>query len=344
MKYKEIIDFNYDIIKYKVTTILKIVGFIKYNNLDFDILSYYNKKDRYYHNFDHIVYLFYILSDFLKNLSPKENLELSLSIIFHDIIYNPKESDNEYKSAEFFKKICDENNIGKDFDIDVVYNLILDTKYHDLNKATNDLSKKLIMADLSILGLDLDDLIEYENKIFKEYQFVDYNTYKEKRIEFLKNVNIQNNNITDLIKYIENRKIKIGLYPGSFNPFHKGHLNILEKSEKIFDKVIIAYGNNPNKTYNERIIPNEISNREIIFFDKMLTDLISSLPYDITIIRGLRNSTDFQFELNQYRFLQELDKNINVISIFCDKDYEHISSSALKILDFYGKEHKYNIY
>jgi pantetheine-phosphate adenylyltransferase len=280
----------------------------------------------------------------LDKLSSKENLELSLSIIFHDIIYNPKVSDNEYKSAEFFKKICSENNIGKDFDINVVYNLILDTKHHDLNKASNDLSKQLIMADLSILSSNLDDLIEYENKIFKEYQFVDYNTYKEKRIEFLKNANVQNYNIADLIKYIEIRKIKIGLYPGSFNPFHKGHLNILEKSEKIFDKVIIAYGNNPNKTYNERIIPNEISNREIIFFDKMLTDLISSLPYDITIIRGLRNSTDFQFELNQYRFLQELDKNINVISIFCDKDYEHISSSSLKILDFYGKEHKYNIY
>ena len=62
---------------------------------------------------------------------------------------------------------------------------------------------------------------------------------------------------------------------------------------------------------------------------------------DVTLIRGLRNSTDLQYELTQYRFLQELKPDIKVVSIFCDKEYEHISSSAIRNLSKYGKGDEY---
>ena len=74
--------------------------------------------------------------------------------------------------------------------------------------------------------------------------------------------------------------MKIGIYPGSFNPFHKGHLNILEKAEKIFDKVILARGINPEKKNEIMPLPKSIENRTWMNYNGLLTDFIKSLPYD----------------------------------------------------------------
>lgn len=137
---------------------------------------------------------------------------------------------------------------------------------------------------------------------------------------------------------------KIGLYAGSFNPFHLGHYNILLKAEKIFDEVVLGFGLNKEKgstnPYGQP--PEKIMDRQIFFYDGLLTDLINDrLGGDVTLIRGLRNSTDLQYELTQYRFLQELKPNIKVVSIFCDKEFEHISSSAIRNLKTYGKGDEY---
>lgn len=144
---------------------------------------------------------------------------------------------------------------------------------------------------------------------------------------------------------------RVGLYAGSFNPFHKGHYNILLKAELIFDEVIIGVGQNPEKETNEFKLPNELKFRGIkpIHYTGLLTDLVCLLeeeglngePMDVTVIRGLRNSTDLQYELTQYRFLQDLKPDIKVVSIFCDKEYEHISSSAIRMLQKYGNGDEY---
>ena len=135
---------------------------------------------------------------------------------------------------------------------------------------------------------------------------------------------------------------KIGLYAGSFNPFHLGHYNILLKAEKIFDEVCLGFGNNPEKKSEKSYpVPTTLFDKKILFYDGLLTDLIDSMDGDVTLIRGLRNSTDLQYELTQYRYLQELMPGIKVISIFCDKEFEHISSSAIRNLEKYGKGEQY---
>ena len=87
--------------------------------------------------------------------------------------------------------------------------------------------------------------------------------------------------------------------------------------------------------------PKTISNRQHAEYNGLLTDLIDSLPYEVTVIRGLRNSTDFNYEQNQYRYLQELKPDIKIINIFCDKEFEHISSSGIRTLEKFNKHQNY---
>ena len=133
--------------------------------------------------------------------------------------------------------------------------------------------------------------------------------------------------------------MKIGVYARSFNPFHKGHYNILCKAEKIFDKVIIARGINPEKNNVLVPLPKILDDRPVLSYNGLLTDFMTSLEEEnVTLIRGLRNSVDLQFEMNQYRYFQDLMPNIQMVSIFCDKEFEHISSSGIRLLSQFGED------
>ena len=181
------------------------------------------------------------------------------------------------------------------------------------------------------------DIIQQEKLQFNLFQYLNYSEYKQNRLTFLdKQLN------SDLNKAFLNQfSPKIGLFPGSFNPFHKGHYNVLQKAEQIFDKVIIAFGKNPDKKNKNFNVPSTIKNRQVEYFDELLTDLIKSLNQDLVIIRGLRNTKDFLYEQKQYRYNQDLMPNIKVINVFCDKEFEHISSSGIRTLEKYNKHQNY---
>lgn len=159
---------------------------------------------------------------------------------------------------------------------------------------------------------------------------------------------------------------KIAIYPGSFNPFTVGHLNILNKAEAIFGKenVIIAVGINPEKITNEALeairkkiynpnldprvqaIKMNLPSKNAEGFIGFLTDYVwekENNGYDVTIIKGLRNGDDLDYEVNQLRFMEEMKPDVKVIFITCDKQYEHVSSSAYRMLESVraGAGHKY---
>ncbi len=184
----------------------------------------------------------------------------------------------------------------------------------------------------------LAQFIAQEWEQFRQHQHLRLADYIGQRSAFLQ----QQPGAAQSCEFIQQFAPKVAVFPGSFNPFHKGHYNVLQKAEKIFDKVIIAFGNNPDKDGGRSwSIPKAIQNRQIEEYNGLLTDFVSTLGEDLVVIRGLRNSTDFQYEQNQYRYIQELMPNIKIVNIFCDKEFEHISSSGIRTLKKYNKHQNY---
>lgn len=179
--------------------------------------------------------------------------------------------------------------------------------------------------------------VQHEIQQFRDNQSMRYNDYMRARLNYLKT---QPNSTTNQ-DYLAVFAPKIAVFAGSFNPFHKGHYNVLQKAERIFDKVIIAFGKNPEKENRHHKVPNSIKNRQLENYEGLLTDFLASLGHEVTVIRGLRNSTDFDYEQNQYRYIQELMPEIRIVNIFCDKEFEHISSSGIRTLEKFNKHQKY---
>lgn len=301
--------------------------------IDPAVLERYSEPHRFYHTLDHLDEIWQLL----EAQGYGDNDVLLLATVFHDIIYDPRSATNEEDSAQYFNEV-----FGGDAALKaLVTDIILDTKHHKPGSA---LSEIFSAADLNILYQPFDKLLVYERQIFKEFQFVDHKIYREKRAEVLKSLKqgVDNPALDYLVTYVENFKPSIAVYPGSFNPFHKGHYNILQKAERIFDKVIIARGANPGKDKATYELPEALRYRQTETYEGLLTEFIDSLGYEVTIIRGLRNGSDLQYELNQYRYLQELgNKNIKVTAIFCDMEFEHISSTGIRQLEKYGKAGEY---
>ena len=130
----------------------------------------------------------------------------------------------------------------------------------------------------------------------------------------------------------------IALFPGSFDPFTSGHLNILSRALTIFDEVIVAVGVNQAKkgffTMEQRqdIIAQATKNLKgvrIISYDCLTVDICRQLGVK-HIVRGVRNMTDFDNEQAVADANRHLAPEIDTIIIPTAQEYSHISSSAVR--------------
>jgi pantetheine-phosphate adenylyltransferase len=93
-------------------------------------------------------------------------------------------------------------------------------------------------------GSSFEEQLKAEQAVFQKFQSHDFLEYKKERLAHLAKLS-SGGELKTLISYIKYHQPKIGVFAGSFSPFHKGHYNVLQKAERIFDKVIIAFGKNP---------------------------------------------------------------------------------------------------
>jgi pantetheine-phosphate adenylyltransferase len=150
----------------------------------------------------------------------------------------------------------------------------------------------------------------------------------------------------ELPKLKKNSKPRLGLYPGSFDPFHIGHMNILEQASEVFDKIIVAKGINSDKTKNTRYSLPENTFLKMgvgwTSYDSLLTEVVKSWEreYNVILIRGLRNGADLEYEQNLVAFLKGMHP-VKVVAFYCEPQFRHVSSSALRgIENFSDEEYK----
>lgn len=147
----------------------------------------------------------------------------------------------------------------------------------------------------------------------------------------------------------DTKKIRIAVYPGSFDPVTYGHLDIIQRSAKQFDRLIVAVLNNTSKnplfSVEERKellaeVTKHIPNVEIDSFRDLLVRFMKSKNANV-IIRGIRSVTDFEYELQLASTNHLLDDEIDTIFMMTNPKFSYLSSSIVKeIAHFNGDVHE----
>ena len=136
----------------------------------------------------------------------------------------------------------------------------------------------------------------------------------------------------------------IALFPGSFDPFHNGHLEIVERASQLFDKVVVAAMRNPQKAgplfsleKREAMIEKSvahINNVEIVGLSKLVVTLARELGASV-IVRGLRAVSDFENELQMAQMNRQLS-GIDTVFIPTSAEFSFLASRLLREVWHYG--------
>lgn len=138
--------------------------------------------------------------------------------------------------------------------------------------------------------------------------------------------------------------MKIGIYPGSFDPITLGHLDVISRAVKVFDKLIVAVMVNPNKHFSfaaeERVelirkAAQGIENIEIVSFDGLLADY-AKMRNATAIVKGLRALSDFEYEFQMALTNKKLNPMLDTLFLATSAEYMFLSSSMVKQVASFG--------
>lgn len=187
-----------------------------------------------------------------------------------------------------------------------------------------------IKADIANLNTtDIKYIEKQERLLFKEYASVEYTQYIRNRLNVLEMIykicDIHEDCFSVRKNFLLNWTPNIGVYNGSFNPFHIGNMDILEQAEKHFDKVIIAVEN------SNKVVKDVLKYHQVESYTSLI-EYIKSKPYHLTLVRGIHNTHDMQIEQDMRTTLQDIEKDVDVIYFMCNNHVSHITSDICQKL------------
>lgn len=298
----------------------------------------WSERQRVWHGPGHLLEL---LAHFEREPDAEARAVLLLAAVYHDAVYDPLRADNEEASAALLLAHAADSEhpvVRRAADI------VVASKWSE--PPEDALTWMFWEADCRPLAADYPpaERLAYERAVFREYQFASWPVYREKRAEFLrtwaKRFPKQQAGVSDCLGLLAGLAPRVAMYPGSFNPFHRGHLSILRQAERIFDKVIVGVAVNRQKpgadaalTEKRAELQARLRFHEVVEIPGLLTDFISAHPLPLTVVRGVRDGTDLEAELRFARFLDELRPGTHVAWLGCEADLQHLSSSAIRELN-----------
>ena len=139
--------------------------------------------------------------------------------------------------------------------------------------------------------------------------------------------------------------MSIAVYPGSFDPVTYGHIDIIERSAKVFDKLIIAVlvnsAKKPMFTIEEKVdmirkVTSHLDNVEVMSFSGLLVDFAKQHNASVSV-RGLRAVTDFEYEIQIAQTNAKLNKDLDTMFFTTSIEYSYVSSTIVKeIASYHG--------
>ena len=140
--------------------------------------------------------------------------------------------------------------------------------------------------------------------------------------------------------------MKIAIYPGSFDPITSGHLNIIQRASRIFDKLIVCVmvnsGKKPMFTLEERVdliraVTKDLPNVEVEYSDDLLANFAKEKE-SCVIVKGLRAGSDFENEFQMALINRSINPELDTMFLTADSKYMYMSSSVVKELGMYNVE------
>jgi pantetheine-phosphate adenylyltransferase len=305
-------------------------------NIDIeDLKRMYSHPSRGYHNWEHVDNVLYHIE---QSTGYDDNgMVLKIAALFHDAIYDSRATDNEAKSAELVRDINLSDPLKKR-----IMDIILFTTY--TREPETEEESIFIDADLSIFNGTQEEMVAFELGILHEYSWVPLNIYIEERCKVLEKIRDKFHVDTWFnITWLRTKVWNIGVYAGSFYPMHIGHVDILNQARKIFDRVIVVKSSDDRvqrKTkfewkpeYGE--LNACLKNFETYQVKDLITDNLNDIKEmygSATLIRGLRNGSDLQYEQNYLQTLREIDSSVQFVTFLSRPEFAHVSSSMVREL------------
>lgn len=302
-----------------------------------DVIHCYHEPHRYYHDIMHVSFMNTMLMSHEWNISEHHWHLIRIAVDLHDAIYDPRKSNNEARSADLVDTLCPQMN---EDDKSIIKDLI---RYTNPETYTCNVDDSIWEAVQVIRTLDLWYFIHDGGrsisdgiKILKEYQFVPWGELVSNRNDFLRQLikqgiyglQLDNQILQHNIEFFQSYKPHTGIYAGSFNPFHIGHLSVLEQADKHFDQLIVAVPEGTDIKELCRALPFH----RIVVFTGPLTDLIKTFQCqdggDITLVRGIRDQNDLTYEKNLAKIYQDMGMTCDIMYLMTE--YPHVSSTIIR--------------